>query len=284
MMTITRPLPRPLVFMTLVVAMVILPTHNYHHHGVGVVEGFTVRPLQVIPVATSRTDVGNNKIGKHGWTLYAAGDPTVTITRLSSPDDDDDAAADAEPIPFLDQPNNSFIECYADAIATFDDGTTKTEYTIGVPCDYCVALCYSDDDGQLVPIELEDELMDDVYSIAENIVSEEFEDELALQRTPQTLTLVGELEEDDDDDEDDEDAEDDEDEFDDEEVELLLSFEHRDREFSLVRLMDPVLIVGKTDPERPDVRVLLSPEESEWIMPILESAFLKYSEEEGEML
>ena len=48
--------------------------------------------------------------------------------------------------------------------------------------------------------------------------------------------------------------------------------------------MDPVLIVGKTDPERPEVRMLLSPEESEWVMPLLETAFLEYSEEEGELL
>ena len=253
------------------------------------VDAFTVGPMSIRPSHQPRQSTAATR--NPCWRLHAtSGEPTITITRISDSGDDGD---DAEPIPFLDQPNNSFIECYADAVATFDDGSGKgstTEYTIGVPCDYCVALCYKGDDGELVPIELEDELMDDVFSIAENIVAEEFDDELGLQRTPQTLTLVGELEEDDEDDED-EDAEDDEDDDEDddeftgeEEVELLLAFEHRDREFSLVRFMDPVLIVGKADPERPDIRVLLSPEESEWVMPLLESAFLKYSEEEGELL
>lgn len=190
------------------------------------------------------------------------------------------------PIPFVDKDGNSFIECYADSIATVNG----EEYTIGVPCDYCVALCYMDDDNNLIPVELTDKLMDDIFPIAENVIMEEFGDELSLQRTPQTLTLVGELDDDeeddeDEDDEDDEDEEDDDDPYDGEEdVELLLSFDHRDREYSLVRLMDPVLLVGKTDSERPDLRVLLTPEESDAVMPLLESAFLKYHEDGGSML
>jgi hypothetical protein len=180
------------------------------------------------------------------------------------------------PIPFLDQDGSSFIECYPDAIATIGG----VEYTIGVPCDYCVALCYMENDN-LVPVELNDKLMDDIFPIAENIVNEEFGEDLALQRTPQTLTLVGELEDEEDDDDDDED--DDEDDAA-EEVEVLLSFDHRDKEFNLVRYLDPVLLVGKASPERPDIRVLLSPEESEKLMPILETAFMKYSNEGDSML
>ena len=189
-------------------------------------------------------------------------------------------------IPFLDTTENSFIECYADSIAMVGG----IEYTIGVPCDYCVALCYFDPNGNLVPVELHDKLMDDIYPVAENIVLEEFGEELSLQRTPQTLTLVGELEEDEDDSEDDlEDDEDDEDEDSpyggEEDVEVLLSFEHRGTEFNLVRLLDPVLLVGKRDPERSDMRNLLTPEESDRIMPILEDMFLQFHEErDGTML
>ncbi|KAG7370911.1 DUF3727 domain containing protein [Nitzschia inconspicua] len=200
------------------------------------------------------------------------------LTRISEEDE-------GVPIPFVDKNANSFIECYADSIATVDG----EEYTIGVPCDYCVALCYMDSDNNLVPVELTDKLMDDIFPIAENVIMEEFGEELALQRTPQTLTLVGELEDDDEDDEDDDDEDDDDDDDDDpydgeEEVELLLSFDHRDREYNLVRLMDPVLLVGKIDPERPDRRILLTPEESDKIMPTLESAFLKYHEDGNSML
>ena len=189
------------------------------------------------------------------------------------------------PIPFVDNTGNSFIECYADSVANIDG----VDFTIGVPSDYCVALCYFEDEN-LIPVELNDKLMDDIFPVAENIVAEEFGDELVLQRTPQTLTLVGELEEDEEDEEDEDEDEDDEDDDDDEmydgeeEVEVLLTFEHRGTEFNLVRLMDPVLLVGKTDPERPGLRLLLSPEESDQVMPKLEELFLKYHDERDSML
>ena len=92
---------------------------------------------------------------------------------------------------------------------------------------------------------------------------------------------MGELEDDDDDDDEDiyDDEEDDEDNNGEEEVEVLLSFEHRDKEFNLVRMIDPVLLVGKKDDSREGVRVLLTPEESEKIMPILEQTFLNNSDD-----
>jgi hypothetical protein len=94
----------------------------------------------------------------------------------------------------------------------------------------------------------------------------EFGEELVLQRTPQTLTLVGELEE-----ENEEDSESslDDDEASSEEVEVLLSFEHRGKEYNLVRLLDPILLVGKVDNSMPDNRVLLTPKEADEVMPIL---------------
>lgn len=59
-----------------------------------------------------------------------------------------------------------------------------------------MALGYVDErEGGLVPLELDDPMMDDVFPVAELIIEEEFGEELSLQRTPQTLTLVGELEE-----------------------------------------------------------------------------------------
>jgi len=100
---------------------------------------------------------------------------------------------------------------------------------------------------------------------------------LVLQRTPQTLTLVGELEEgeDDEDEEDEDDVDEDE-----EEVEILISFEHRGVEYSLVRLLDPVLLVGKQDPKNSQSRILLTPDESDIIMPILEEMFMEYNDNE----
>lgn len=179
------------------------------------------------------------------------------------------------PIPFIDPESGSFIECYIDSVAT----VKGVDYSIGSPCDYSVALCFFDEDGQLNPVELDDEeLMDEVFPIAEEIVEDEFGEELALMKTPQTLTLVGELELGGD--EDDE-YEFDEDEMGDEEeeVEILLSFEHDGKEFNLVRLLDPVLLVAKPDKDNPQSRLLLNVEESESVMPFLEEMMLDYQEE-----
>lgn len=97
-------------------------------------------------------------------------------------DDDDDVV-----IAFMDESGENGIDCYVDSYATVDG----VEYTIGIPCDYTVALCYFEGDEQLVPIELDDPLMDVIFPIAEGIIEDEFGEELALLKTPQTLTLVG---------------------------------------------------------------------------------------------
>ena len=103
-------------------------------------------------------------------------------------------------------------------------------------------------------------------------MEDEFGEELSLERTPQTLTLMGELEEG----EDDEDYEDEAEGNDDEEaVEILLTFEYDDEEYNLVRLLDPVLLVGKVDDNDESRCILLSEEESAQVMPILEELFLK---------
>ena len=196
-------------------------------------------------------------------------------TTYNKVSDEDDTV-----IPFVDPETNSFIDCYADSIVTLPDGIT---YTVGEPCDYAVALGYVDErEGGLVPLELDDPMMDDVFPVAELIIEEEFGEELSLQRTPQTLTRVGELEEgggDEEDDEDDfgEEYDDDEEgvEDDEEEVEILLSFEHRDKEFHIVRLLDPVLLVGTTDTENEERRILLSPKKADAVMPTLEEIFLQ---------
>ena len=187
------------------------------------------------------------------------------------------------PIPFVDLEGNSFIECYADSVANVNG----VEYTIGVPCDYSVAICYFDETEALVPVELDDDLMDDVFPIAESIVAEEFGEELALQRTPQTLTLVGELEEDEEDEmefEEDSDLSIEDDPADEEEVEVLLSFQHRGKDYNLVRLLDPILLVGKVDPSMPDNRVLLTAEESDQVMPVLEEMFLEYHNDPDDLM
>jgi len=198
-------------------------------------------------------------------------------------------------------PETKFIECYIDAVATLTSLSKegkqkqKTEYYIGTPCDYSVTLCYFDEaTGALQPVEdIRDEdannqLMDEIFPIAASIVEEEFGDELGLVRTPQTLTLVGELELDDDDDDDDQadfDPSSSQGDDDEEEVEILLTFDHDGVEYNLVRLLDPVLLVAKSiigegEGKADNRKILLTEEESEEIMPYIEEMILDYQEED----
>lgn len=114
-----------------------------------------------------------------------------------------------------------------------------------------------------------------------------YSDELVLQRTPQTLTLVGELEEDDEESAEDfglEEDDDDDEEDDDEEVEVLVAFEQDGRQYNLVRMLDPMLLVGKIDDDGgSERRVLLSPQESDSVMPVLEKMFLEFREDVDEV-
>lgn len=209
--------------------------------------------------------------------LSMTSDPGTVDSKFEKMNEDDDQV-----IAFMDASMTRGIDCYVDSYATVEG----VEYTIGSPCDYAVALCYFEgEDEQLVPIELDDPLMDDIFPIAEGIIEEEFGEELVLLRTPQTLTLVGELEESVDEDDDDESEEDDESgdvDVAEEEVEILVSFEENGREYHLVRLLDPVLLVGKIGAE--NTRILLTPEESDRVMPKLETMFMNYQEERDGML
>jgi hypothetical protein len=72
------------------------------------------------------------------------------------PEDDDTA------IPFVEVDDSSFIECYADSTAVVNG----VKYTIGSPCDNAVSLCYFDTNDQLVPIELDEDLMDEIFPLA----------------------------------------------------------------------------------------------------------------------
>jgi len=83
-----------------------------------------------------------------------------------------------------------------------------------------------------------------------------------------------------DEDDDDDEGEGDEDEDDTEEVEIILSFEHKGTEYSLVRLLDPILLVGKQDPDNASRRILLTPDEADEVMPALEEIFMKGGEDD----
>lgn len=218
-------------------------------------------------------------------------DPSVLKKQTKKSDSNNKATAAAAQD---GDPETKFIECYIDAVATLTSlkggNKQKTEYYIGTPCDYSVTLCYFDETtGALQPVEdVRDEgdsnnnnnqLMDEIFPIAAGIVEEEFGDELGLVRTPQTLTLVGELELDDDDDDDDNfDPSTSQGDDDEEEVEILLTFDHDGVEYNLVRLLDPVLLVAKGI-GGDNRKILLTEEESEEIMPYIEEMILDYQED-----
>lgn len=239
-----------------------------------IAEAFSIPPQQIQwrEKVTSKPSIINDKspafVGlttRHFSTQMSKSDTAENFLRRI-PEEEEDI-----PIPFVDDINMSFIDCYADAIAQVGG----FQYTIGSPCDHSVALCYFDENNELIPVELEEDLMDDVFPVAASIVEEEFGEELSLERTPQTLTLVGELEEGGEDEEYSDGSDLDEDE---EDVEILLTFDHMGNEYNLVRLIDPVLLVGKNTEGDDPKCTLLSPEEADEVMPILEEMFLGYQE------
>ena len=76
------------------------------------------------------------------------------------------------------------------------------------------------------------------------------------------------------------DDEDDDDDDDDEEVEVLVAFEQDGRQYNLVRMLDPMLLVGKMDDDKgSERRLLLTPKESDVVMPVLEEMFLEFRED-----
>lgn len=204
------------------------------------------------------------------------------------------------------------LECYAEAFAVVDD----KKYMVGFPCDWCVSIGRPNKDGELEPLPLEGELMDDVFSTLQAMLEE---DDVHLFRTPVTLTLSGDFM---DDGEEDEDSDDDDDfdeeqeentsttalndfevieegdgeldaetddsvsentedpvgtEITEENIDLIASFWHAGVEYSLVKHLDPILLVAQIPEGEEESRrfSLLSEAESAKINPIIEKLLLE---------
>ena len=156
-------------------------------------------------------------------------------------------------------------------VASLTDGGQLQWSNRRFPVDNAVDIAFieEDEDGEegLCLIESDDELMDQLFPIAKELVEQDEAAKLALYRTPATLTLAGNLGIDDDEDEEDEDDDDEE-----EAADLLLSFDFEGKEYHLVRPTDLMLLVGKEPlpiEDNTDGRVLINDEESEAIMPTL---------------
>mmetsp|Transcript_22930 Transcript_22930/g.33842 ORF Transcript_22930/g.33842 Transcript_22930/m.33842 type:complete len:230 (+) Transcript_22930:127-816(+) len=176
---------------------------------------------------------------------------------------EDQDAVIANPIAFLDpKDSENVIMCYVDAVALIDN----VEYSVGYPCNHPVDVAYADEEGGhedgLVPLESDDPLLDELFPMCKYMLEEEYPFDLTLCRTPATLTVEGDLgiEEDADDEGDDEGAP---------VADVLLTLEHKGKEYKLVRPTDSLLLVGKEKEGNMEQRTLLDDKESDVVMPTL---------------
>mmetsp|Transcript_1275 Transcript_1275/g.1639 ORF Transcript_1275/g.1639 Transcript_1275/m.1639 type:complete len:219 (-) Transcript_1275:8-664(-) len=141
---------------------------------------------------------------------------------------------------FVDPKSQTSIDCYIDKIAEINE----EQYLVGYPIDDCVSITIEDND-ELVPIPLNDPLIDSVFEDFQKSLKDE-NNNYELKRTPVTLTLAG-LEDDsemkydfDDSDLDDDDVE---------EVELVSELELNNVTFRLLKYVVPIWIIAKKDGE-----------------------------------
>ena len=126
----------------------------------------------------------------------------------------------------------------------------------------------------------DDKAFSQALSVAGEVFEEEFEGECILMPTSGVLTVTGEW----DFNEEEEEADEGKEEDDEEPVEMLLAFDFNDREYNVVRLIDPVMLVGRvTKGEGGEERVTLLGEDDGDAMERIEEAFLELSDmKEGE--
>ena len=129
----------------------------------------------------------------------------------------------------------------------FGNQGQEMEEVLEIGADEMEALMQAEDDDMIEPIDNEDPFLDEVYLVAKDLVEEQFDEDCELLRTAVTLTISGEIDFDDDDAElgelsDDEDA-----------VQVLAEFEYEDKQYDLVRVLDPMLLLGKPTGEGANV-------------------------------
>lgn len=219
------------------------------------------------------------------------------------------AEVDPESMPVMvrDPDSDRAIECWLDSLATVREGAGDAEggkYAIVYPCDVPVALaktsgCFDDvdddddddaafiegtpserpDDEELELLDTDGPEMDVLFDVAAGVVSQAYDGEVEIVRSASYLTLQGDvdfLEEDDDearaaraDGGDDDEGND---------LEPLLAFEHKGQEWELLRFVDPIMLLAKIvapaeDAAEPSYE-LLSEEESDRVMPVVEAQIL----------
>lgn len=150
----------------------------------------------------------------------------------------------------------------------------REEYLLLKPIDHAVyifAWGEGDDDEDQLLLDIEEEELDRVFSIAQAVLSEQ---NLKLQRTAYTLTASGELPELDEDEIFTIDAEEEEAS---EEFQELAHFFCEEQEYSIFTSLDPLMFFAKLD--RYGKPQLLTPEEIQRIQPYVEEHLMDPDEE-----
>uniref|UniRef100_A0A7S2V6D6 Uncharacterized protein n=1 Tax=Fibrocapsa japonica TaxID=94617 RepID=A0A7S2V6D6_9STRA len=202
------------------------------------------------------------------------------------------------------------IEAYINVKAFVDD----QEYIIAYPCDWAVAMAAENEAGDLELVELDSPLMDELFPFLEQHLEQDdihlFRTPVTLTLQGEFMDEVdAEMEEDEEDEE--EEEEDDEDVMSEEElkklgvevierpaekvdveeeiienepthdlakmeqeVDHIATFWYKDVEYSLMKMVDPVLMVAK--PDKVNRYFLLSEEEASKVNPLLEKLMLDH--------
>lgn len=181
---------------------------------------------------------------------------------FSSPSPEENDRSSAASITLTDESGRS-LPCYIERSLFVGD----REYVLLLPVDSAIEIFawYSDgEEEEAVPIE-DEETIDEIFSTAEAVLAEQ---NLILKRTAFALTVAGELpaveeaelftleiEE--------EGAE-----LEPEQLQLLATFYHQDREYAIYTPLDPLLFFAKmNDSGQPE---LLSQQEFSKVQPLLE--------------
>lgn len=194
--------------------------------------------------------------------------------------------------PSLDSTSKS-IDCIMHYRVECDD----ENYIIATPYDHEVAIACEEENKDIRIIDPSSPQMKELFEISSSFLEEMFGTNLVLLNTPQTLTIMGDLDlvckniqdgkpideyihkdfvnsfSDSDIPLDPQDDDIDEDESDNA-AERLFAFEHKGYVYSLIRMLEPFIIVGKEDPTSLTPRhLLLTPEESKRGIPKITELF-----------
>jgi hypothetical protein len=181
---------------------------------------------------------------------------------FSSESPEENEQSPASSVTLTDEAGRS-LNCYIERSLSVDE----QEYVLLLPVDSAVEIFAWQSDGEeeeAVPVE-DEATLDQIFSTAEAVLAEQ---NLILKRTAFALTVAGELPPVEDTELFTLEIEEEGAELEPEQLQLLASFYHEDREYAIYTPLDPLLFFARlTATGQPQ---LLSPEEFRKVQPLLE--------------